>query len=182
MTILDFFRSIKKRIENRRLEKQIIKLKISYAQYKKELFAIQGGIKEATAELYRVKKEAQELTEIAKKAQKAQNTDDAVRALQRVEVNEGIISEKEAFISKARKSFDEVFAQMDVLGNQIGDIQNKNKEIETRERINELNRSIKDDLSSITATYQASLEESEARLNAIDEVRKMSIFRGGRID
>ena len=182
MTILDFFRSIRKRFENRRLEKQIIKLKISYAQYKKELFAIQGDITEATAELCRVRKEAHDLTEIAKRAQKAQNTEDAVRALQRVEVNEGIISEKEAFISKARGSFDDVFAQMDELGNQIGDIQNRNKEIETRERINELNRSIKDDLSSIAATYHASLEESEARLNAIDEVRKTSIFRGGRID
>ena len=165
--------NIFKKNENKMMDEQIVKIKISYAQYKKDILTIQDHIAKETESLNRIKKESADLEIIAEKAQKAGNKQDCVLAFQRIESNKDLIKDKEAFIVTANKTFNDIFRQLEVLGNEISDIQNKTKELETRERINTLHRTMKDDLNSISTKFDASLEQSEARLNAIDAVRNM---------
>ena len=165
--------NIFKKSENKRLEEHIVKIKISYAQYKKDILTIQDRIAKETGELYRIRKESAELIVIAEKAKKAGNVGDSVLALQRVESNEAIIQNKEAFVRDANKTFNDIFRRLEILGNEIGDIQSRTKEIEMRESINALQQTMKEDLNSISTQFDEALEQSEARLRAIETVRNM---------
>ena len=162
-----------KKSGNMKMEDQIIKIKIEYAQYKKEILAIQDGITKETEELSGIKKETAELKVIAGKAQEANNLEDLALVLQRIESNEKIVKGKEDFINSAGKTFSDIFRQLEILGSEIDDIQNRTKAIETRKKINSLHHTMRDELSAISARFDESLEESEARLNAIDEVKKI---------
>ena len=162
-----------KKNNNKKMEEQLVKIKMRYAQYKKDILTIQDHIAKETEALHRIKQESAELIVIAEKAQKAENHEDRVLALQRVESNEEIIHAKIAFIHNANKTFSDIFAQLEILGNEINTIQNRTNEIEAREKMNTLRQTMKEELGLISANFNESLEQNEARLNAIDEVKKV---------